>query len=301
MITILQSLLAALHLTAIGLAAAGPMLVAVMRLSGRLREDGMADRLLWRVGVWATAATLIAALVGLAAGLLRVESDRGAYFAMLSRFTPRAYYLLAVEWLFSLLCYGVWIATWQRWRQKPLWHAAIALMGATNLLYHFPPLMIAQNLLASDPTLVAEHEISRPLALGLMTTPLVVAKTVHIWGASLVVAATSLLLAAATHDANFACSKQFVRWAGLSCLAGVVAQWFSGIATLLLLSDGRAQAMTGSSLPATGLLVLGVLLTLQLMLNLARQSLNPVRLVHPGRLVALVGSIMLTMSLASRW
>lgn len=300
---LLQSLLAAVHLTIVGLAAVGPLLVAVLRLSGRGRQDvadaSALDSVLRRVARWSTASVVAGALVGIVAGTWRVWADDGEYYAMLARFPKHAYGMLAVEWLFTLACYGAWLALWKRWQEKPWWHAVLAVVGATNLLYHFPPLMVAHNLIAEQPELVSPPVITRKLALEVMLLPQVAAKTTHFWGASVVVTATALAVASRRLKADRP-REVLVRWSAVVGFCGTTAQFLSGLATLLLIDGAETRNLTGGSPGATGLLVLGVILSILLLLLWARIALRPTTQLPITGLAATVAGIMLSMSLAAR-
>lgn len=295
MMILLQALLAALHQTAVGLAAVGPVLVGVLRLRAAFRRDDSADRCLRQIAWWSTVAVVLGAVVGLAAGVLRVGvSDE--YTHMLGRFALRAYYLLAAEVAFTLACYAAWLWLWERWRVAPWRHAVLAVVGATNLLYHFPPLMIAQHLLTIQPDLIADPEISRPALLSLMATPYVVAKTLHVWAAGLVIAAACQLLAVGESTTN----TTLVRWTAGAGLCGVSMQMLTGVAVLLFDQPGIARRITGDALLGTVVFVVGVLLTIHVLLHLARLVVTPDSRISGGRLAAMVVCIMLAMSLAIR-
>lgn len=299
MTTLLLALLAALHLAFVGLAAVGPLVIAGLRMVARFRADNDVDGWLYRVGKWSTAAVLIGAGVGLTAGTIRAGvSD--AYVDMLQRFGMRAYSMLVAEWVFTIVCYGTWLWLWDRCRQAPRRHALLAIVGATNLLYHFPPMMIAQNMLTIHPELIAESQITRSALLPLLWTPYVAAKTLHVWGAGTVVASVCLLLVTGS-SIRSDMAHRFVRWSSTVGLIGIAAQWLSGIAVLLLLAGDQAQRVTGASIAATGVFLIGVLLTIHVMLHMARLALRPTPPLRATGLAVMVFCIMLSMSLAARW
>lgn len=293
----IQAVLATFHIAAAGLAAVGPLLVASLRLRKPCRSDNSADNSLRQLAWAALFALLAAAAVGFIVGAWRLWTDP-EYAAMLARFSRRSYELLAAEWFFSLICYGIWLALWSRWREKPWRHAVIAWVGATNLLYHFPPLMTAQNLLAAEPSLVAEQQISRPDVLVVMRSPVVLAKTAHIWGASLLVAAISLLLSIVQRDSTACCA--LIRVGVWVALVGVVAQWLSGIVTVALLPAEAARRLIAQP-GAAILMVLSVLTSTYLLQQLVSATLCSVASIRPRRLAWITSIAMLLMSLAARW
>jgi hypothetical protein len=217
---------------------------------------------------------------------------------MLARFPRSAYGMVAGEGVFAVACYVVWVMLWRRLRARPVLHAIPVVLGATNLLYHFPPLMIAQNLLAANPTLIPEPTITRELLLQLMATPLVLAKSLHVWGASLVVAGVMVVLASPT--AGLA-RGVLVRGGAIAALVGLTLQPVTGVVTLAALPAGEGSRMVGSSLLATLTFSLGILVGLHLMLPLAQLAFRPLLPARWGMLAGSVVCVMLLMSLAARW
>lgn len=298
MVALVQAVLTMLHIASVGLAAAGPLLAAALRLRRHFRHDADADQCLRRLALWSTAALLASATIGLIAGGWRLWWDDGSYASMLGRFPRRSYEMLAAEWFFTLVCYVLWLVLWTRWREKPWLHAAVALVGSTNLLYHFPPLMIAQNLLASWPDLIAEQQITRSLMLELMYSPIVVAKTVHLWGASIVVAAANLLLA--TERRPVSGIDTLIRLAVGVALAGVVVQWLSGVAIVALLPAEPGERLLGEPVAAS-LFAVAILLSVHVLHHLIAATMTPAENLRPRRLVSAVAGVMLLMSLAARF
>ena len=299
MTTLLLALLATLHLALVGLGAVGPLVIAGFRLVGQFRANDDVDAWLYRVGKWSTAAVVLGAGIGLAAGAIRAGvSD--TYVDMLQRFGARAYSMLVAEWVFTMVCYCAWLWLWDRCRQTPWRHALLALVGATNLLYHFPPMMIAQNMLTSHPELIAESQITRSALLPLLWTPYVVAKTLHVWGAGTIVASVCLLFVI-SNSIKREVEQSYVRWSASVGLAGTGAQLLTGIAVLLLLTGDQAQQLTGASIVATAIFLIGVLLTFHVMLHMARLAIRPTPPLRATGLAVTVFCIMLSMSLAARW
>jgi hypothetical protein len=157
--------------------------------------------------------------------------------------------------------------------------------------------MISQNLLAANPSLIPEPTITRELLLQLMATPLVLAKSLHIWGASLVVAGVMIVLTSPT--ASVARSV-IVRGGAIAALVGLTLQPVSGVVTLATMPAGQASRMVGSSLLATIAFFLGILVGLHLMLPLAQLAFRPPLSAKWGMLAGSVVCVMLLMSVAAR-
>ncbi|WP_442485597.1 hypothetical protein [Aeoliella sp. SH292] len=300
-LAVFDAVIAALHQTVAGFAAMGPPLIAGLRMFRTVRMDDAANDSLRQLAVWATWGVVLAAAIGLAGGVWRSGTDDGGYVAMLARFPRSAYGMVAGEGVFALACYIVWVMLWRRLRMRPVLHAIPVVLGATNLLYHFPPLMISQNLLAANPSLIAEPTITRELLLELMSTPLVLAKSLHIWGASLVVSGVTVALAS---PAVSVARTVIVRGGAIAALVGLTLQPVTGVVTLAALPAGEGSRLVGSSLLATVTFFLGILVGLHLMLPLAQLAQLALRPQLPARWGMLAGSVvcvMLLMSLAARW
>lgn len=293
----IQAILAAGHLAAAGLAAVGPLLVAGQRAMPRTRGDDTLDERLRAVAVGCCWAVVAAAATGLAAGAVRWGSDT-AYEQMLGRFPAHAYAMVAGEWLFTLACYFAWVGLWRRWRHRIWLPAGLVLVGATNLLYHFPPLMIGQNLLAENPSLVATTVVERSAMVGVMQQPVVVAKTLHIAGMGLVVSAVAVLMAVAGSGSQ--AGLLATRWSASAALLAFAWQWISGVAIIALLPTAAGAPMIGGSVAAAGAMVLGLLLTVHLMFVLAQLALAPGTAYRPVGLGIMLGGVLLLMSLAAR-
>src|SRR5690606_37865294 len=109
-----------------------------------------------------------AGVIGFMAGYLRYVGGDSSYTTMLARFPTRVYLDTGIQWGFSFLCLLGWVASWNWGRGHPHAHGLLVLVAATNLLYHFPPLMILQRMLADRPELISEPIVTRELALDLI-------------------------------------------------------------------------------------------------------------------------------------
>lgn len=266
-----RTLLLTTHLLASALAAAGPLLVAGFRVSRRMRTEG--DDALRRVTLWSVSAMAIGLIVGLLSLGLVWHLPTTGYQAAAVRFPAGAYQMLAAEWCFTAFLYGLYLATWRQLAKRPLLHGFIALVAATNLLYHFPTIMIVLGALAEDPALAAEEEIARPVVLRLMLSPALLAKATHYWALCLLVSATAIVVAAARSSA-----ANLVRAGAIAGLAGTVAIVFSGVAALLQIDTSTQRALIGGDLLATTALGIAVASALGIgntLLSLAIDATNP--------------------------
>ncbi len=255
-------LLAALHLLTVAVASALPLAIAGYRCFAFAR-DGEIDRTLHQLAKFATGALVVAALLGFMAGYLRYVGEDSSYISMLARFPARSYVHTAIEWLFSLLCLTGWCATWKWGTRHPRWHGLLVLVAATNLLYHFPPFMFLQRMLADRPDLITEPIVTRSLARGVIFQGEVISRSLHFLAVACAVSAATLMfrtprepgLAAATY-------RQFTAWTGVATSIAIIV---SGVAVVLFIPGDEAAWLTGRSLLATVAMLATIAIALALL------------------------------------
>src|SRR5688500_14040728 len=84
-------------------------------------------------------AVLIGIVLGLlATGLLWLSGEQ-RFFEALALVPRRRIWFGVVELIFfvALMAWYAWV--WPRVRRPTLWHPALAILAATDLIYHFPP------------------------------------------------------------------------------------------------------------------------------------------------------------------
>jgi hypothetical protein len=292
-------LLLAAHLLAMNVASAGPLVGTWLLWRHDDSQAGGKDHTSGRVFRLSLASLVVGSLLGGCLLLAPNESLRAA----LRRFPADAYWFAGIELLFSAGCIlalimgGAWIAKRRRLA------AVIALLSATNLLYHFPPLMAVIGELAADPRWAADEQINRAALLRLWARPEILALWAHFVLASLAVAPIAALWPP-RHDAQTASiqSQQVVRRLGAWALAATVLQIPVGL-WLLATSDAAARdSMLGENLFASACFSGGVLAALWLLQTLTAIVLgdegNAVR--RAGLLLVVVTTLMSSTLRASR-
>ncbi len=183
-----------------------------------------------------------------------------------------------VNWgMAELGCSLVWTLgywAWMKWRPPvgvlARWaHAGLAALTATNLLYHFPPLMTVMSKVASGELEVTSHVDSAAFR-GLIYSPNVMAHTLHIWLASFAVTGVYLFWLARKLENP---QPVFVTGARIALLA-TVAQLGSGLWLLVVIPPQKQSLLLGGNLLATGLLLLSMLAAFQLLQLLATLALG---------------------------
>src|SRR4051812_33434103 len=185
-------LLLAAHLLCVNLAAGGPIVGAWLDWRAAGGNDAAARAAKFLAGT-SLLGLVAGALLGVAIGWLKWDAEYSALWL-----GPLSYKLrwAVVEAVFSLvLMLGWWL--WLPGRAGGSeWGAAtrglIAVLAATNLLYHFPPLFsVAARL--TDTAATSGQEIRGAEFRRLMMTGDVAALSIHVALASIAVAAVMLL------------------------------------------------------------------------------------------------------------
>jgi hypothetical protein len=271
--TIIAILILALHLLAANVAAAGPLIAAWM--AGRGPEGVVASR---RLVAWALAALVVSGILG--AGMLLAPSDD--LRMAVARFPASAWWYAGGELVFSSLCLaGLWLVLRSE-RRRPLLTWMLAIVSASNLLYHFPPLMAVIGRVATDAAWADEPIMTRRILVRLSLRPEIMSLWIHFVVASLAVAAVAAIAlvrwprSGAVSDealADVECARLTRRLAGIALAASAVQLPVGG--WLLAASDTRMRdALVGGDLTATGCFVAGVLATISLLQSLAALAMG---------------------------
>lgn len=193
MLELLTIPLLALHLLAMNVASVGPIVAAWLYWRG--------DDYSMTLGRDLTRASIHAFVAGmLTGGLLILVIPGTSLWAALERFPANAYWFAGGELLFSLACMA--ILTWG-WPRFNIWGIlALALISATNLLYHFPPLMAVIGKLAANPSFTVVEIIDRPALRELMSRAEVAALSFHFGCSAIAVSAITLIYLIFREDAE---------------------------------------------------------------------------------------------------
>ncbi len=241
--------LLALHLLAMNIASAGPLVGAWLGRRERA-GSGVNQRLGLRLIQRSMAGLAVGALSGGVILMLPHEGMRAA----LSRFPSDAYWYAGAELVFSAACMAG--ALWLMRGDRPAGGAAIGLatVTATNLLYHFPPLMAVLGELAADSNWSTAETIDRQTLLELWKRPEIIFLWAHFAVASFAVAAiaavwpTSALAADAEGEAEL---DKSIRRLGVVGLSATIVQLPIGVCLLATDSAAARDAMLGQNLLAS--------------------------------------------------
>lgn len=297
MLEMATTLLLAVHLLAMNVASAGPLAGAWLR---RLScHDDQANSGLLERGAQATFRwSLFGLAIGATTGGAMLLAPSEGMRAALRRFPEDAFWYAGAEILFSAACiFGCW-----KLSRRPKLTWLLAIVAASNLLYHFPPLMAVLGELAADATWADDEVLHRKTLIRLWIRPEVLSLWSHFALASIAVGFTAALAACyravgiGTEQVDDRTARRLAGWAlGATLLQIPVGIW------LLLASDEAAQqSMLGESWLATLGLAGGVWVALGVMQSLATIAWGGSDRRQVWRACALLALTVLLMSMTLR-
>lgn len=274
---ILITLVLALHLLAVNVGSAGPLACIWLHRQESRYENVTAGYIGRQLAPLSVTLLSLGVMLGLALlGLLWWADDR-AYFEALARFPMTRYWYALGELVFSFVLMALYMLLWDRLRSHPNWHALLAILASTNLLFHFPPLLTSIGVLTARPELVEAAVIDSAQYRQLLLENEVLSRVVHVWLASFAV--TGLVVSAyATRISRLEDYREDAimvsTWGGRLALLPTLGQLLVGIWVTLALPEEARFAVMGEDAWASGLLVLSILAALALMHHLTALALG---------------------------
>jgi len=167
-------------------------------------------------------------------------------------------------------------------RRRPILVWLLAVISATNLLYHFPSLMAVVGRLANEPRWADEPLITRRVLVHLSLRPEILSLWIHFVVASIAVTAIAAISLVSRPDSGVGGGEPTADSArarlsrGLAAIALVASALQLPVGGwLLAASEVRMRdALLGGDLPATGCFVAGVLATIALLQTLAALAMG---------------------------
>ena len=256
-------LLVGLHLLAVNVAMAGPLVCVALEWSGARRGDELFDRAARALARASTWALTVGILLGGLLLLVRWLGD-SAYMAAVNDLPRSRLWFAGAELLFYFACLGAYTGMWARLRRRRWLHRLLAIAASTNLLVHFPALFVIISVLA-----VRGNVVSRPLNSAgfraLLVDSEVLSRTAHIVVGSFAVTGGVVLLLSVRYAADAARRSSAIRLgqfgAALALLA-TVAQLPFGMWLAMSLPEYSRGRILGGDTVATSLFVLAVLAAL---------------------------------------
>ena len=269
-------LLLTAHLLCVNVASGGPIVAAWLDWRGARGGDEAAAKAAVALARWSLAGLVLGAGLGVIVGWSKWNADYRALWL-----GPLSYKLhwAGVEAIFSLvLMLGWWLwlpgkAGGSRWAMVA--RGLIAVLAATNLLYHFPILFsVAAHLVDAGQTSggrIGGAEFRRLMIAG--DAP---ALAIHVVLASLAVSGVVLLGLAlrSQRHGNEAEAAKLARWGGRWALVPSLLQLPVGLWTLAMLPAATQSQIMGESTLGTLLLVAALGAALWLLNELVHISMG---------------------------
>jgi hypothetical protein len=276
-----EIVLLAVHLMCMNVAAGAPLLALWLEWKDR-RGDVIAPQAARYLAAAAVISLLVGALLGLLLGWLRwTPAYQEIWQVQLSRKLKWGLVELGVS---ATMLIAYWL--WRRWAELPtrrgyLGRSALLLLTSTNLLYHFPPILIIASKLA-DRGFPAEANVPSgvidPQAFRrLMSFDEIPALSVHFALASFAMAGLMLLGLALRRfktDLDPRGAKRIANWGGWSALLATGLQLVVGLWLLATTPPDLQAQLTGSALWPTLCLVTSLGLVVWLLRELADITLG---------------------------
>lgn len=291
-------ILVAAHLLAVNLAGAGPIVAVAIEWRGSATRREVWRVIARRLVVWSIGAAAFGMGLGLvAAGALIASPGLGQpdYWGTLARVPAGRWWFTGVEIVFYYTCLAAYVLLvgrmrWLRW--------LLAIAAGTNLLYHFPALFTILAILPARPELGTET-LDRSLFLKLLTDVETLSRVAHVWLASFAVTGAAVgwiayRFRSSEEDAGAVRAAGVAGWR--TALGATLLQVPVGVWVLMSLPIGQQNRVMGSGLAPTGLFALSILGALALLHQLAMLSLGDVRGPRIKITLALLASVVLTMT-----
>ena len=257
------------HLVAVNVAAVGPLYCVAVEWRAARRGDAAAQQVARRFAVWAVFGFAVGMAIG--GGLLAIlwQSD-AAYWSAVERVPAHRWWFFGGEVVFYFVCMVPYVLMWDRAASQRWWHRLLAVLAATNLLYHFPPLFVMLSLMMSRPELAGEA-LDRSLYVELFTDPETLARVAHHWLSATATTGVALMLLATRPSAASARTTVF---AARVALAATVVQLPVGLWLLLVSPAGAQSQLLGGEALGTALFVGAILAAVLLLQQLLTAALG---------------------------
>jgi hypothetical protein len=262
------------HLLCVNLSSAGPLVCVWLEWRSGRRDDALAGDLGKRLARDVVLSLAVGSLLGLALAGIMWLTGESRFLEAIAAFSQRIWWGWW-ELLFSAICLVAYYYTWPSTRTslpRALGHRFVALVAATNLLYHFPPLFTVIS--EFDPSTSAVREVSSAEFRAYMLSPHVISITIHVWIAS--VATVGIWLMWKGCQSRQSPLAWPMKAGARIALAASVLQLPVGIWVLLQLPAIPQDTVMGGDWLSTGLLVMSLFSTVGLLHQLAPAALGEV-------------------------
>jgi hypothetical protein len=259
------------HLLAVNLASAGPFVGLWLFWKARRNADRAAASAGRRLVVWSLAAVGVGVLTGGIALALAWWAAPG-FFAAAGRLPASRYWFGGVELVFYAACLAA-VLGFSRFEdlthRRRFWGiVTLLVLAGTDLVYHFPPLFVGLNVLASRP-----DDWSGPVHfVQLLVDPQVAAMVLHFALAAAAAGGVALMLMATPEDPS--ADDRLVKSGAWLTLGATLGQLPVGALVLFHLPQASRDALLGGDAVSALLFGLSLVVTLGLLQRAASIALG---------------------------
>jgi hypothetical protein len=301
-------ILVAVHLLAVNIAGAGP--IVAIWLESRAKKS--ADSAAWvaaarALALWSISAAVLGVVLGLVALEMLLhgpaEGRTSAFAAAIRNVAEDRWWFTGSEIAFYLLCMLGYVVLLGKSRAWAIPRRVLAVAAATNLLYHFPALFTILGVVATRTELVGVS-LDRVLFHKLLVDPEVMSRVVHVWLASFAV--TGVLTSwIAWRQRKFTSANELSdETRSQSAIGGKIAiiatlvQVPVGIWVLMALPENQQHRLVGGDWLATTIFGLAIFTSLGLMHHLAMLALRDLSARRVVLSASLISAVVLLMTAA---
>lgn len=265
------------------------------------REVRQADAEAGRLGRFLAWRSVTLLLIGMVLGLLAGEvlwlAGEQKFFDALAIVPQRRLWFGVMELLFFLVLMTWYARAWPRVNRPTLWHPALAVLAAADLIYHFPPLFASLAVLQEHK--IPADELTYDQFLSLVCEAETMARVLHFLLATFAVTGTFVLWhlwrqSAATASAPF--SPRWIAWAGRLTLAPSLAQLLAGGYLLFSLPGYQQQQLMGDDPLATGAFAVSLVAVFALLHSLSSLALGETDRRQVARSIGLMALVVVAMT-----
>lgn len=288
----------AAHLVCMNVATAAPLVCIWLKRREVRQADVEAGRL-GRFLAWRSVTLLLIGIVlGLLAGEVLSFSGERKFFEALAIVPRRRLWFGVVELLFFLLLMLWYARAWPRANRPTLWHPALAILAATDLIYHFPPLFAGIAVLQEQK--IPSDELTYAQFLALLYAPETLARVLHFLLASFAVTGAVVLVHLLRHSRaeSAAFAPRWIAWSGRLALFPSLVQLLAGGYLLFVLPRAQQEQLMGGDWLATGCFAASLIAAFALMHSLASLAFGEPGRSHVVRSLWLMILVLLTMTAA---
>ena len=264
------NLLFTAHLLAVNLAMAAPLVCIWLEHRQTRHADELAGKLGRRLAWYCCAS----AFLGVALGGLMLwwlwHFEHSTFELTFGILPPLRWWFLIGEIVFYLACMASYAALWNKLRKRGLWHRLLAVVAATNLIYHFPPLFVSLSVARNRPQM-AGQPYNHQAFLKLWGDGEVLSRVVHHWLAAAAVAgvAVTILVICRVSSADAISSNRSLASSGAKlALVATALQVPVGLWVLIQLPGNSRIALLGQDAVAAGYFAVSILTALILLQTL---------------------------------